>query len=205
MTADFKTVFEISEKTEAKPIVRTGRPGRPRGLPKTGGRQTGVPNKINGTIAETLRKLGCDPAMVLARIMANAKNDPELRRKCAADLMPYLHPRLSSVDSKVSGEMVQQIVVQTGIARLPTDPIDVTPALPAPAGGASPAEASIPAPELSGGEARSALHPVSVPASAPPPADPRSDTPVALPAGRPSDTSSSPPDTPRPALPSSPG
>jgi hypothetical protein len=48
--------------------------------------------------------------------------------------MKYLHPALSSVDSKISGQTETLLTVISGIARLPTDPIvDVTPTLPAPA------------------------------------------------------------------------
>jgi hypothetical protein len=101
-------------------------------LAKTGGRKKGVPNKLNGTISDMLRRLGCDPGAILARIAMNPKNSAELRRKCAADLLPFLHPRLSAVDTNVTGETQTIVQIVTGIARLPTDPIvDVTPLPPA--------------------------------------------------------------------------
>jgi hypothetical protein len=80
--------------------------------------------------------------------MMNPKTDPELRRKCAADLLPYLHPRLNSVEQHVTGQTETLLTVISGIARLPNDPpIDVTPAagaLPPPAtDGAPVADASI--------------------------------------------------------------
>ena len=144
-------------KEPPKPIIRTGKPGRPKGLPKTGGRKAGVPNRLNGTISDMLKRLGADPGHVLARIMMNPKTDPELRRKCAADLLPYLHPRLASTESHVTGQTETLITVISGIARLPGDPIDVTPTSPTLADG------SLSTPESVTG----------------------SDTPVALPAGRP--------------------
>jgi hypothetical protein len=134
------------ENTEApKPAKRRGRPP---GLPRTpgSGRKKGVPNKLNGTIHDMMKALGCDPRMILARIAMNPKNNPELRRKCASDLMNFMYPRLASTEQHVTGEMQQTIVqVVTGIARSPTDPplsaeetarwrsaIDVTPTLPPP-------------------------------------------------------------------------
>jgi hypothetical protein len=153
------------------------RRGRPKGLPKTGGREKGTPNKLNQPLAELLKTLGADPGQVLARIMMNAKTDPELRRKCAADLMPYLHPRLQAIDQHVTGESQSVITIISGIARLPTDPIvDVTPTPPALSANLEP---RLPEESVTG-----------------------SDTPVALPVDRPSHPSSSPADAPWPALPS---
>jgi hypothetical protein len=121
------------ENTEApKPAKRRGRPP---GLPRTpgSGRKKGVPNKINGSIHDVMKALGCDPRMVLARICMNAKNPAELRRKAASDLMGFMYPRLASTEQHVTGETQTIVQIISGIARLPTDdPIDVTPALPAP-------------------------------------------------------------------------
>jgi hypothetical protein len=106
-----------------------------------------VPNKVNGSIHDMMKSLGCDPRMVLARIAMNAKNSAELRRKAASDLMNYMYPRLTSTEQHLTGEVATVLQVVSGIARLPTDPIDVTP-LPASSAaiGASPAESSISAP-----------------------------------------------------------
>lgn len=41
---------------------------RPPGLPKTGGRQRGTPNKATVDVAEKLAALGCDPLKILASL-----------------------------------------------------------------------------------------------------------------------------------------
>jgi hypothetical protein len=102
-----------------------------------------VPNKLNGSIHEMMKALKCDPRMILARIAMNPKNSPELRRKCASDLMNFMYPRLASTEQHVTGNVATVLQVVTGIARVPTSPplspeevaqwrsaIDVTPTLP---------------------------------------------------------------------------
>jgi hypothetical protein len=112
------------ENTEApKPAKRRG---RPKGCPRhpNSGRRRGTPNRVNSSIHDLLKAMGCDPRMVLVRICMNAKNSADLRRKAAADLMGYAWPKLNSVDTHVTGEMQQTTVLQvvTGIARVPTSP-----------------------------------------------------------------------------------
>jgi hypothetical protein len=157
-----------------RPTPGPRRPGKPKGYPKTGGRRAGTPNKVNGSIHDMMKALGCDPRMVLARICMNAQNPAELRRKAASDLMGFMYPRLNSVDTHVTGETQTIVQIISGIARLPTDPIDVTPTPPDNSGSPSTPES------VTGSE-----------------------TPGALPPGRPRHPSSSPSDAPRPALPSS--
>src|SRR5262249_48447892 len=84
------------------PGLRRGR-GRPRGYAKTGGRKKGVKNKRNQAVAEMLAEMGCYPAQGLARIAQNPKFPVEIRAKCYADLMRYVHPQLSAVDQHVTG------------------------------------------------------------------------------------------------------
>jgi len=130
----------MTDPSETPPPRPPGRRGRLPGSPRTpgSGRKKGVPNKLNGTIHDMMKALGCDPRMILARIAMNPKNSPELRRKCASDLMNFMYPRLASTDQHVTGDgsMQPQIInIISGIARLPNSPIDVSPeavALPAP-------------------------------------------------------------------------
>jgi len=160
-----------------KPIIRTGKRGRPKGHAKTGGRKAGVPNKhSNISVQEKLRALNCDPVHGLVRLAENPKMDATVRARCYSELMKYLHPALSSVDSKVTGQTETLLTVVTGVARLPCDPIDVTP--------------TPPLPDNFG----SSSMPESVTGS---------DTPVALPAGCPWEPSSPSVDAPRRTRPSS--
>ena len=170
--------LQVPEQPKPEPI-KTGKPGRPKGLPKTGGRKAGVPNKRNAAIRDLMAALKCDPVTVLARICMNAKNDPELRRRCAADLLPYLHPRLNSVDVTTDGSMQPQIInIISAISRLPGDPpLDITPAveaLPAPAEVSLPATAGTLAPIPDEMHAGRPCHPSSSPMDAPQPALPLS-------------------------------
>ena len=59
---------------------------RPKGLPKTGGRRLGTPNKRTDELAEKLLELGCDPIEGLAKIAGDEKTSPELRVRCYAEL-----------------------------------------------------------------------------------------------------------------------
>jgi hypothetical protein len=114
----------IPETSAAKVEAPAKRRGRLPGSPRTprSGRKKGVPNKINGSIHDMMKALGCDPRMVLARICMNSKNPPELRRKAASDLMNYMYPRLASTEQHVTGETQTIVQVITGIARSPIDP-----------------------------------------------------------------------------------
>jgi hypothetical protein len=85
--------------------------GRPKGLPKTGGRKRGTPNRrtvqleramerVAQTLAEHLGE-HCFPgdahALAIA-IYKDTRNDPELRLEAAKAAMPYEKPRLSAVE-----------------------------------------------------------------------------------------------------------
>jgi hypothetical protein len=78
-----------------------GNVGRPTGLPKTGGRKKGTPNKATLTIAERFEDLGWDPLAGLAEIVKDPKNTPELRARCHWEAMAYLYPKRKAIDSAV--------------------------------------------------------------------------------------------------------
>jgi hypothetical protein len=157
--------------------------------PRRPGRPKGSKNKTRVATAERINQEG-DPIGFLCKVIRGGKLKaaavdgatsrswcyPTIdQRKDAATtlakkVMPDLRP--SDVEIAVNG---QQIVIVTGVARLPTDPpIDVTPAALS-----ANLEPQLTEESVSG-----------------------SDTPVALPADRPSHPSSSPADAPWPALPS---
>jgi len=81
--------------------MEIGKGGRPAGLPKTGGRKKGTPNKATLNIAEKLEALGWDPLEGLAQIAMNLKNTPELRARCHLEAMSYLYPKRRPIDSAV--------------------------------------------------------------------------------------------------------
>lgn len=72
---------------------RAGSGGRPVGLPKTGGRRAGTPNRATLTLREKLAALGCDPAEELVKIAQDSKTPVESKVHIYSNLMPYLYPK----------------------------------------------------------------------------------------------------------------
>ena len=78
-------------------MPRGSKPGERRG-----GRKVGSKNKLTIDALETLQKLNCNPLEMMARIALGIddKGEPltgatlELRAKMAAELAPYIAPRL---------------------------------------------------------------------------------------------------------------
>ena len=89
---------------------------RPRGLPKTGGRVSGTPNKKTHELTEKLAKLGCDPIEGLALIAMDTKAAPELRVRCYAELAQYVHPKRKAMElgPGKDGESLKIIVERVG-------------------------------------------------------------------------------------------
>jgi hypothetical protein len=75
---------------------------RPKGLPKTGGRQTGVANRRTREIADAAIKQGLTPLEYMLAVLRDETVDPERRDEMAKAAAPYLHPRLASVEAKVA-------------------------------------------------------------------------------------------------------
>ena len=75
-----------------------GKGGRPPGLPKTGGRKKGTPNRATLTVAEKLAALGCDPISGMARIAMDENNSPETRGRYYSELAQYLYPKRKPVE-----------------------------------------------------------------------------------------------------------
>ena len=77
---------------------------RTKGLPKTGGRICGTPNKKTALIAEKLAKLGCDPIEGLARIALDSATRVEVKVRCLSELAQYVYPKRKAVDLGSSSE-----------------------------------------------------------------------------------------------------
>ena len=88
-----------------------GKGGRPSGLPKTGGRQRGTPNRSTTLLREKLAALGCDPAEDLVKIANDLKCPAVLKTNIYSTLLPYVYPKRSAVDDSVeereSGKTVE--------------------------------------------------------------------------------------------------
>ena len=74
---------------------------RPKGLPKTGGRQKGVPNRRTQELQAGAAESGLDPVRYLLHVMGDESAGPERRDRAAVAVAPYLVPRLAVVDSTI--------------------------------------------------------------------------------------------------------
>ena len=90
---------------------------RRRGLPKTGDRVSGTPNKKTHDWPRKLENLGCDPIEGLARIAEDPATRPELKIRCYAELAQYVHPKRKAMDlgSGKDGEPVKVILERIGM------------------------------------------------------------------------------------------
>ena len=70
---------------------------RPAGLPKTGGRKRGTPNKASAAREAAVGASGLTPLDYMLRVIRDEQAPTELRLDAAARAAPYVHPRLSSV------------------------------------------------------------------------------------------------------------
>jgi len=97
-----------------------GKGGRPVGLPKTGGRQRGTPNKATRAVAEKLEALGCDPILGMARIAMDEKNSAETRGRYYGELAQYVHAKRKPIDDS-DGE-----VASVNVAKItPEEAVDL--------------------------------------------------------------------------------
>lgn len=71
---------------------------RPKGLPKTGGRRSGTPNKRQHELVVKLEQLGCDPIEGLARIAMAHETTPELKVRAYSELAQYVHAKRKAVE-----------------------------------------------------------------------------------------------------------
>lgn len=81
-----------------------GQRGKPKGLPKSGGRQPGTLNRRTKEVMAAVEATGLTPLEVMVAIMrdAFAANDHEKALDAASKAAPYVHAKLSSVDLKAS-------------------------------------------------------------------------------------------------------
>ncbi len=95
-------------------MVITGKSGRPVGLPKTGGRAKGTPNRATAALKQKLAALGCDPAEELVKIAQDPKTAVVFKAHIYAVLLPYVYPK-----RKVEDDYEEE--------RLTVDPQAITP------------------------------------------------------------------------------
>lgn len=114
---------------------------RPKGVPKSGGRQKGTPNKDKKTLEEKCLELGFDPFEILAhfakgdwkalgyesptRVIGYSKDHgsieadvitPELRQSSAKEAAKYVHPQKKAVEHS-TGQEGFKIIVESYIEK----------------------------------------------------------------------------------------
>ena len=95
--------------------------GRPRGVPKTGGRKKGTPNKATLAVAEKLAALGCDPISGMAEIAGDKNTPVELRLRSYIELAQSLYPKRKATDATDKDQ--PNIIVETTVKA----PVDSSP------------------------------------------------------------------------------
>jgi len=93
------------------------RGGRPKGLPKTGGRKKGVQNQMQRDLAELLHESfpGYDPVHAMAAIANDERNDLTIRLQASKEVARYVRPALRSLEVKGNADAPMQLVIATGI------------------------------------------------------------------------------------------
>jgi hypothetical protein len=69
-----------------------GTRGRPPGLPKTGGRALGTPNRSTAALQEKLAALGCDPMAEMVKIAKDPTTETGCKVNIFSTLMRYTVP-----------------------------------------------------------------------------------------------------------------
>ena len=102
------------QNAEEKPKRRGG---RPKGLPKTGGRKKGVQNQMQRDLAELLHESfpGYDPVHAMAAIANDERNDLTIRLQASKEVARYVRPALRSMEIKGDAAAPMQLVIATGI------------------------------------------------------------------------------------------
>lgn len=91
---------------------------RPKGLPKTGGRQPGTPNKVTREFRETVARLLEDNAENVAQWLEKvAENDPDKALQRLAQLAEYAAPKLSRSEVRAEVENKGQPVINLTLTK----------------------------------------------------------------------------------------
>jgi hypothetical protein len=85
---------------------------RPKGLPKTGGRRKGVPNKATAEKAAEIAASGLTPLDYMLSVMRDETVPRPERVDAANKAAPYIHPKLASIEhtGEDGGPLVVKII-----------------------------------------------------------------------------------------------
>jgi hypothetical protein len=82
---------------------------RPRGLPKTGGRRKGVPNKATAEKAAEIAASGLTPLDYMLSVVRDEEADRDTRLDAAAKAAPYVHPKLASMEIEAGPKLAKML------------------------------------------------------------------------------------------------
>lgn len=72
---------------------------------RRGGRRKGTPNKATAAKAAAIEASGLTPLDYLLSVMRDEDGEPSQRIDAAKAAAPYVHPRLSTVEAKIEGDL----------------------------------------------------------------------------------------------------
>ncbi len=72
--------------------------GKKPGVPKTGGRKKGTPNKAVAAKAAEVAASGLTPLDYMLSVLRNENNPADVRLDAANKAAPYVHPKLAAVE-----------------------------------------------------------------------------------------------------------
>lgn len=91
-------------RNDVSKIEKSRKPGRPKGLPKTGGRRKGTMNRATAELREAASLYSDEALETLAEVMRHSENDVS-RIRAATELLDRAHGRPTQlVESAVEAE-----------------------------------------------------------------------------------------------------
>lgn len=90
---------------------------------RRGGRAKGTPNKATAARQSAVASSGLTPLEYMLNVMRDEEVEPVRRDWAAKAVAPYVHPTLSSVQTKVSGTLTLEQLV-AGSLPVPAVPAD---------------------------------------------------------------------------------
>lgn len=77
--------------------------GKPKGLPKSGGRKAGTPNKIKASADELMNDFGFDPLKGMMSIAADLDVDIAIRARMFSELSQYVYAKRRAIEHSGPG------------------------------------------------------------------------------------------------------
>ena len=74
--------------------------GKPKGLPKSGGRRVGSKNKKTRLLEMKVTDSGLTPLDYMLTVLRSEDAEPAARMDAAKAAAPYVHPRLSAIENR---------------------------------------------------------------------------------------------------------